>query len=352
MLRATVMPDSPLHPLLRLLNASFPLGTAFGTRVRVYGAPLVLLLLVGPTLDLLRLLSWGDRLLYVALSLVALYGTVWLHEMGHVAAGWRWHLQTPLITLSPLGGLAHMGYAPPHPRAEMVIAAAGPATHLVLLGLTYPLTRMVGGSPITWSGSALAPLSLEPVPFLIDLLFRLQVALLLFNLLPFYPLDGGRMLRAALATRLHPNRATRLAAQLGLAGAVVLGLYGLLGAGGLGGGLLVAIAISNALACAQALQEARFSEGPYGEPRAPWEQDPEAWRHGAARAREPDREPAAWAPPEPSPRRPRAASREEGISDEALDRLLDRVREVGLSGLSPGERADLERASASRRGRR
>lgn len=337
-MRPAVNPASPLLPLLRLLDASFPLGQAFGTRVRVFGAPLIVLLLVVPNLSLFSALSWGDSLLYALLSLTALYGTVYLHEMGHVAAGWRWSIHTPLITLSPLGGLAHMSFAPPSPKAEMLISAAGPATHLVLLALVYPLHRLVGAEFLSWSAAEPHRLRLEAVPFLLDALLRLQLGLLLFNLLPLYPLDGGRILRAALATRMHPNRATLLAARIGLAGAVLLGAYGLFGASGLYGGMLLLIAISSGMACWQAILLARHTEGPYGAPREPWEADAEAWKLGGEG---PNAEPAA--PPEPVRRRARAPGPDE------LDRLLDRVREVGLSGLSETERTALTRASEARR---
>ncbi len=340
--------ESPLHPVLRLLDASFRLGRAFGTEVRVYGAALILVVLVGPSLGLLAVLGWGDRLLYLALLVLALYGTVWLHEMGHVAAGWRWNIRTPLITLSPLGGLAHLQSPPPGPVPELVIAGAGPLTHLLALAVCYPLSRLVDAAPFSWAGGAAHleafRLQLEPVPFFLGTLVELHTSMLLFNLLPCYPLDGGRMLRALLALRLHPNRATLWAARVGLLGAAVFGVLGLFVLSGLGGGVLLAIAISCALACQRALLEARYGEGPYGPRREAWETDADAWKLGAAD------EPSPEAPRPSRPSRRRNERRGHlDVPAEELDRLLDRVREVGLSGLTQAERDALQRASEARR---
>ena len=327
--------DSPLAPLWRFLDSSFPLGRFFGVRVRVYGAWLIVLLLVVLPLKDLRFLGWSV-LLYVGLGVVLLYATVWLHEMGHVVAGWRWRIPTDLITLSPLGGLAHMQRGAPHPRAELVIALAGPLTHLLTLAVAWPLTVLVGGRPFAWSD--------EIVPYVLARVVELNLGLLLFNLLPLYPMDGGRALRAILAMRVHVNRATLIVARLGSVGAFALGIVGLfvLGkvGGGVWGGLLISIAISNWSACRQAMLEARYSDGPYQALREPWEEDPDAWKQGG----EPEDE-------SPRPQRTARPARDEGPSESELDRLLDRVSEVGLAGLTSAERDALQRASVARRSR-
>lgn len=344
--------DSPLTPIWRLLDASFRVGRFFGTEVRVYGAWLIVLLLVAVPLESLAWLGWGDRLLYVGLGVVLLYAIVWLHEMGHVTAGRRYGIDTRLITLSPLGGLAHLQRAAPHPRADVVIALAGPATHLLVLAVAWPLSRLVGGEPLTWAFDAAGPgraagtavhVRLEVVPFVLERLVELNVVMLLFNLLPFFPLDGGRALRSLLALRMHPNRATLIAARIGGIGALAGGVVGLFVLGGIAGGVLVSIAITNGFACRQAMLEARTTDGPYQVAREPWEEDAEAWKDGAAPEREaprPRRRPVAPPPAKTGP------------DDAELDRLLDRVREVGLSGLSPAERDALQRASVARRSAR
>lgn len=312
--------EHPFSALFRLLGASFRLGRALGTEVRVYGAGLIILLLVVIPMRDLGWLPLGPRLIYVLGGLLMLYAVVWCHEMGHVLAARRWGIETPQITLSPLGGLAHMDSAAPHPRAEMLISLAGPCTHLLLLAPAYALTRLVPDEPV-WGW------------LLAQSFWDLNLGLLVFNLLPFYPLDGGRTLRALLSLRMHPNRATIWSARVGMAGAVAMLVYGLAFVGGLRGGILMLLGLSGLLACVQALRAARWTAGPYGEPREPWESDPDAWKHAATR---PDPERRAPRPPAPAP-------------SAELDRLLDRVREVGLAGLTDREREALKRASESRR---
>ena len=328
-------PESPLASVLKALDWSFRLGRFFGTEVRVYGIWLILLVFVVFPWEALGWLPEWDRVLYLSLGILTLYLTVWLHEMGHVVGARRYHIRTPLITLSPLGGLAHMQSAAPHPRGGIVISAAGPATHLVTLAVVYPLSKLFGGAPFGWARDAF---ELRVFPFLLDRLVELNLSLLLFNLLPFYPLDGGSILRSVLAMRMHPNKATLITARIGQVGAVALGVGGFWFLGRFGGGFMLAIAITNWFACQRAVLEARYTEGPYGPAREPWEEDPEAWKSGAPLD-------------EPPPRRPKRerARTAAAPGEDELDRLLDRVREVGLAGLSEAERAALLRASEARR---
>jgi Zn-dependent protease len=248
--------------------------------------------------------------------------------MGHVWAGRRYHIPASLITISPLGGLAHMDAAAPSPRAEIRVALAGPLTHLASLALLYPLSLLVPWRP-------------ELGPMLLHTAVGLQLTLLIFNLLPCYPMDGGRVLRGLLAQRMHPNRATLWAANVGILGAIAMIVWSFVGRDGLqgwGGGVLIAIALTNLFACLRARLEARMSDGPYGEPRQPWELDPEAWKHGGALEDPPPRPPRRRANPPP----PQA-------EDGELDRLLDRVKAVGLAGLTERERERLKSLSARRR---
>jgi Zn-dependent protease len=333
---------------LRWLNGSFRLGRFFGVEVRVYWLVLVIAVLV-----CLGQFGGGDSVgtaaLNVALVMLAVYLVVYVHEMGHVVAGRRFRIHTPLITLSPLGGLAHMSSAPPGPKAEAIVAGAGPVTHLLWMALAFPAERLLrphvleGGLAVhAWTGA--------------DLLWRLNLSLLLFNLLPLYPMDGGRVLRAFLAARMHPNRATILAARIGMVGAVGLLVWGLT-MPSFYGGLLFAIAITNLFACWQAILLARHTPGPYfeGDRSEPWSADADAWKRGASELQEERRARrgvfARWR----ERRRARAAERERTealVLEVEVDRILAKVSEVGMSGLTPAERATLKRASeVQRRGR-
>jgi len=146
--------------------------------------------------------------------ILLLFACVVLHEFGHALAGKAFGINTPDITLLPIGGVARLERIPDEPVQELVIAAAGPAvTALIALG------AFIGGG--SWD---YPPTTRTSIP---DLLFTMNVVLLLFNLLPAFPMDGGRVLRALLATRLSYARATQVAATVGQGFAFVFGFIGL-----------------------------------------------------------------------------------------------------------------------------
>jgi len=145
------------------------------------------------------------------LFILLLFTCVVLHEFGHALAGKAFGINTPDITLLPIGGVARLERIPDEPVQELVIAAAGPAvTALIALG------AFIGGG--SWD---YPPTTKSSIP---DLLFTMNVMLLLFNLLPAFPMDGGRVLRALLATHLSYARATQIAATVGQGFAFVFGL--------------------------------------------------------------------------------------------------------------------------------
>ena len=137
------------------------------------------------------------------LFVLLLFTCVVLHEFGHALAGKAFGIKTPDITLLPIGGVARLERIPDEPVQELVIAAAGPAvTALIALG------AFIGGG--SWN---YPPTTETSIP---DVLFTMNVVLLLFNLLPAFPMDGGRVLRALLATRMSYARATQVAATVRL----------------------------------------------------------------------------------------------------------------------------------------
>ncbi|HJR15332.1 MAG TPA: site-2 protease family protein [Gemmatimonadales bacterium] len=155
--------------------------------------------------------------LAAAFWLLAVFGCILLHEFGHIFTARRFGVRTPDVILLPIGGVARLERIPEEPRQELLIAIAGPAVTAIIALVLYVIIRLSGND------AGLGDLS-PSRPFL-SLLMNVNVYLLLFNLIPAFPMDGGRVLRAVLASRMGLVRGTRVAATLGQVLAGVGGLY-------------------------------------------------------------------------------------------------------------------------------
>jgi Zn-dependent protease/CBS domain-containing protein len=154
------------------------------------------------------------------LLVLAVFTTVVLHELGHALTARRFGLGTRDITLLPIGGVARLEKMPDDPTQQLLVALAGPTVSLSIALVLFGAVRLLDG-----------PVGIESVrhasgPFLTQLMW-INVSLAVFNLLPGYPMDGGRILRALLAMRIAPERATQIAARVGQGVAVIFGLVGL-----------------------------------------------------------------------------------------------------------------------------
>lgn len=169
-----------------------------------------------------------------------LFGIVVLHELGHSLAALRYGVPVRQIVLLPLGGVAELARIPEKPRQEFVIAIAGPlvnfglAVLLAMVGLVFG--QEIGLARLSGTVGGLGRLNFDS---LFNYVFASNLLLGVFNLLPAFPMDGGRILRALLATQLDYARATAIAASVGQSLAVLMGLWGVLG----GGFFLILIAI-------------------------------------------------------------------------------------------------------------
>jgi Zn-dependent protease/predicted transcriptional regulator len=153
--------------------------------------------------------------------ILALFGCVVLHELGHALTARRYGIRTQKITLLPIGGVASMERMPDDPKQEIAVALAGPAVNLVIaFGLW--LWLLVSNALLQ-----VDQLGLTSGSFL-ERLMILNLILAGFNLLPAFPMDGGRVLRAVLSMRMDRNRATQTAARVGQGLALWLGFLGLL----------------------------------------------------------------------------------------------------------------------------
>lgn len=204
---------------------SWQIGRALGIPIRVHASWFLIFLLVTWTLAtgyLPEELPGLSPTRYWAMGAVAallLFLSVLLHELGHSYVALRYCIPIERITLFIFGGVAHMRKEAPTPRAEFLIAVAGPIVSFVLGMACFGLTAL--------AESIQSPTDIQGVVMLGALLGMVNLQLGLFNLIPGFPLDGGRVLRAGLwAWGKDFYRATKQAAVVGLGFGLLLGVLG------------------------------------------------------------------------------------------------------------------------------
>jgi Zn-dependent protease len=204
---------------------SWKLGTACGIGIYVHWSFLLLAAYVLFT----RGTQGGWALaLFSVLFLFAVFGCVVLHELGHALMARAFGIGTRDITLYPIGGVARLERMGEKPWEELCIALAGPAVNGVLAVILFVLGIVLVGAR-NWAGLLNTPdelTGLGGMGFLFDLLAA-NVVLGLFNLLPAFPMDGGRVLRALLSWPLGRLQATEIAAGVGMVMALLLAVVGL-----------------------------------------------------------------------------------------------------------------------------
>ncbi len=190
---------------------SVPVGRFAGIRVQIHVTFLVLLVWIGLSL-------WSSQQSAVAALtgvgfILALFLCVLLHEFGHALTARQFGVRTRDITLLPIGGVARLERMPDKPVQELLVAIAGPAVNLAIATVLIVVLRAFGRLT---SLDALASVDAGLAgPGFLERLLVVNILLVVFNMLPAFPMDGGRVLRALLAMRMEYTRATAAAATVG-----------------------------------------------------------------------------------------------------------------------------------------
>jgi Zn-dependent protease len=321
------------NPLMRLLNGSVSLGRWFGINVRVHASLIIVVaiwMLLPGTIGGLKNAATASALLF---------SIVLLHEFGHCFASRMVGGNPNEIIMTPLGGLA-MADSPHRPWARFVTVVGGPMVNVLICLITAGIISYLGhGILIPWR-----PHNIERVfeafdrypifAYYLWWIFLISWGLLLFNLLPIFPLDGGQLLQSLLWVKLGYYKATYFATITGMIGGALLGLYAFVTFSI----LLLFIALSGFITCLQLYRELKAN--------GPWAYEEEEIYSAAYE--NPDR------PRKPSARKLRAAQRQERAAQyeqEQVDAILVKVHQKGMQSLTWLERRTLRRATERQRKR-
>lgn len=322
------------------LNSSFRIGSIAGINVRVH---ILFVIFVG-----FRLISAGEHWERTLAFLTLLFGIVLCHEFGHCFGARAVGGDARDILLWPLGGLAMVQH-PKTPWAQFVTVAAGPLVNVVFCIASLLVlwsVRAVGGLDFGFMGGVALAHGAPIWAWYLAIFYDVNYFLLIFNLLPVYPMDGGRLLETFLWLFVGLHRAIHIACTVGLMGAVGLGLWGLSSGGG---GMLTFIAIFGGFACWQQLQMLKYGHvvderiRRYDPPRR-------SAAKGSWWSRLLGRRPTVGPTENPNPGGWQAKVEREREGTAEVDRILQKVHEKGIGALSYIERQTLERATRERRG--
>lgn len=198
------------------MSWSFPIGHLFGSELRVHATFFLLIAWIG----IAGYSAGGMAGAAVHVGYVlALFACVVAHEFGHALTARRYGIRTPDVTLLPIGGLARLEKMPEKPAQEILVALAGPAVNVAI----FLILSLVLG-PARLAAVDMSQITLADLPAQIA---WINLLLAVFNLIPAFPMDGGRVLRAALSISTSREKATRIAAAAGQGVAFAMGLFGL-----------------------------------------------------------------------------------------------------------------------------
>lgn len=330
-------------PLMWLINGSVPLFTAFGIRVRAHSTLLIFIAFI-------LLLGFGPGTSFASRvqSSTILFGIVLLHEFGHCFAARSVGGTAEDIMLTPLGGLAY-AMAPKRWWPQFVTIAGGPLVNVVIclicgIGLYFiwgffPLGPWTLGSGFQKVNSA----GWTHVASYLYWCYTISYALLCFNMLPVWPLDGGQMLQAVLWKFVGYYKSMLWTVTIGIGGAVLMILAGIASFGAIFGGLLlVLIAISCLMNCIN-MRRLLLAEGPWAF------QEEDSVDYAASLAPDKPRKRGWFA--KRRMKKMRKMARADEIERAEVDRILAKVSAGGMQSLSWTEKRVLRKATEHQRQR-
>ncbi len=330
------------RPMDNPINWSFKIGRLFEIDIRVHIlfilCAVFLLVMEMPKGDDAPSIPMTQILLHAFGSYAILFGIVLLHEFGHCFGCRRVGGEASEILIWPLGGLASV--APPHnPRAHMVTTVAGPMVNVVICGVCslaiVAWTGQLGAVP--WNPlhpfTPVSPIVLSEGQWWLLQVYGLSYFILLINLLPVFPFDGGRILQAWLWPRKGYRASMELATGIGMGGAIAIGLWGIVSSES----LLLMIAVFGYITCWQSKRMAKYQDDFGDGGFSSHGEFSESWN-------EPERKPGYFE------RRKIRKADEQAEREHAklasvekeVERILSKVSASGLASLSAAERRVLE----------
>jgi len=331
---------SSSNPLMWLLSGSVPLFTVFGIRVRMHASLLLLIIFGLATSEM----SGGMGITNAMTFSLVLFSVVLVHEFGHCFAARSVGGEAHDIMMWPLGGLAYAD-APNRPWPQFVTAAGGPLVNVIICILAAGVlwATNLHNPEIHWN-----PLSSgfdypkDAIGYYAWFTFTISWGLLLFNLVPIFPLDGGRLLQTLLWFKLGYYRASLIACMVGMIGSVLMAMYGLASFGSWFGLVLIFIAVSCFMTCFQLRAQLKAA--------GPWEFQDEGVDYSAS----------LWQPEETKKRKKMSRRamkrlRRQAQADEAeqarIDAILAKVSAHGMHSLTWTEKRVLKKATERQRRR-
>lgn len=200
---------------------SYRIGTIADINIRVHATFAIIVALAAA--------GWWSHgisgMAFGAALVILLFACILLHELGHALAARAYNVPVREIILLPIGGIAFLGRAVRNPMQELVIAAAGPAVNVAILAFLVPACWALGVSPAALQSLRVAEQSDPSLGYALAWLASANIGLVLFNMIPAFPLDGGRILRGILGLMTDWSRATAWATATGRYIAIAMGVW-------------------------------------------------------------------------------------------------------------------------------